>query len=198
MKRIGLTGGIASGKTTVARLLESMGVPVLDADQLSRKVVLPGQPAHAEIAERWPEVIGPDGAIDRAKLGARVFRNPAELRELTGLVLPRIVDEIERGCEALAGAGQPFCVVEAATLFEENLEHLVDGVLLVSLAPDEQIRRLRTRTGLSEEDARLRLAAQLPLETKRQRSRWVLDNSGPEAELPEKVRAMWQRVVREA
>lgn len=198
MKVIGLTGGIASGKSTVARLLAGMGVPVIDADRISREVVEPGRPAHAEVAARWPQVVRADRTLDRAALGALVFADPAQRRELTAMVMPRIAEEFARQVQALAAAGHPFCVFEAATLLEEKMEHLVAGVLVVSLPPDEQVRRVMARNGLTEAQARARLAAQLPLEEKVRRARWVLENSGPESELEGKVRALWGRIVSEA
>jgi dephospho-CoA kinase len=197
MKVIGLTGGIASGKSTVARILRELGVRVLDADQISREVMSPGRPAYRAIAGRWPQVLLPDGAIDRAKLGAIVFADETQRRELTGQVVPRIVAEIERRTHEIAAQGVAACVLEAATLFEERLERLVDGVLLVSVPPEEQVRRLVSRSGLSEKEARARLAAQLPLEEKLARSRWVLDNSGPERDLAARVRAVWEKICRE-
>lgn len=198
MKLIGLTGGIASGKSTVARLIAGLGVPVVDADQLSRDVVEPGTPALAEIALRWPRCITADGRLDRKAMGALVFADAAQRRELTAIVLPRVTAAFAARADALRARGAPFCVFEAATLYEEKLEHLVVGVLVVSLPPDEQVRRLMARNSLSEEAARARLKAQLPLEEKVRRARWVLDNSGPEAELPARVRAVWERIEREA
>ncbi len=198
MKVIGLTGGIASGKSTVARLLAGMGVPVIDADLLAREVVEPGQPALAGVAARWPSVLRPDGTLDRRALGGIVFADAEERAALTALVLPRLVARFEAQREALAARGERCCVFEAATLFEEGLQGAVDGVLVVSLPPDEQVRRVRARNGLTEEEARARLAAQLPLSEKVRRARWVLDNSGPEAELEGRVRALWEQICREA
>jgi dephospho-CoA kinase len=198
MKIIGLTGGIASGKSTVARLLATQGVPVIDADQLSRVVVEPETVGQKAVAARWPQVVDPWGVIDRAALGAIVFADPAERAALTAIVIPLVVEEFRRRAQALEAAGEELCVFEAATLFEEQLEALVDGVLVVTAPPEEQVRRLMARTGLSQADARARLAAQLPLSEKVARSRWVLDNGGPEAELAPKVRALWDRLRQEA
>lgn len=198
MKIVGLTGGIASGKSTVARLIAGLGVPVVDADLLSRDVVEPGTPALAEISRRWPQALRPDGALDRKAMGRLVFADPEERRALTAIVLPRILEAFRARAAALEAAGEPFCVFEAATLYEEKLERLVAGVLVVSLPADEQVRRLMARNALSEDEARRRLAAQLPLEEKVRRARWVLANDGPEAELPAKVERLWERIRREA
>jgi dephospho-CoA kinase len=194
MKTIGLTGGIASGKSTVGRMLRALGVPVIDADQLARDVVQPGTPALLAIATRWPQVVGPDGALDRAKLGAIVFSDEGQRRELGAIVVPRIAEAFLSQAGSLAQTGMQRCVFEAATLFEEHLEHLVDGVLVVSLPAGEQVKRLVSRNGLSEAEARARLAAQWPLEEKAKRARWVIDNSGSEADLERVVRETWERI----
>jgi dephospho-CoA kinase len=198
MRIIGLTGGIASGKSTVGRLLRELGVTVIDADQLAREVVQPGTPAHAEIAARWKEVVQADGQIDRARLGAIVFADEAQRKELTAVVLPRIVEAFLAREKELAQKGEAVCVFEAATLFEEHLEHLVDSVLLVALPPELQIERLMARNGLSEAEARERLAAQWPMPQKIARSRWVVDNSGTEADLARAVRETWERLLAQA
>ena len=194
MRIIGLTGGIASGKSTAARALMRLGVPVIDADQLSRLVVEPARPAHEAIAQRWPEVVRADRSLDRARLGAVVFEDPAQRRELTSLVMPAMIDEFRRQAGELARRGEPFCVLEAATLFEEGLEPLVDGVLVIALPEAQQLHRLRVRNGYTESEARARLAAQLPLQEKVRRARWVVDNSGDEAELARQVEAVWEGI----
>lgn len=198
MKIIGLTGGIGSGKSTVGRVLDRMGVPVVDADQLARQAVELGTPAHAAIAARWPHVIQSDETIDRAALGRIVFSDVAQRRELTEIVLPRIKEELLRRRDELARRGHSLCVFEMATLFEENLEHTVDGVLLVTAPIEDQVRRAVARTGMSESDARARIAAQLGVDEKRARARWVLDNSSSEIDLERRVREVWARITTEA
>ncbi len=198
MKVIGLTGGIASGKSTVGRLLASWGVPVIDADQLSRQAVLPGSPTLARIGQRWPQVICADGSLDRAALGAVVFADAAQRAELTAIVIPRIVELMLEERARLQQRGARLCVFEAAVLFEEGWQGLVDGVLLVSAPPQVQIERLVARNGYTDQQARQRLNAQLPLEEKVRRSRWVLDNSGTEAELEQQLRRLWERIETEA
>lgn len=198
MKIIGLTGGIASGKSTAARALAGLGVPVIDADQLSRAAVEPGAPALRAIAERWPQVIRPDGALDRQRLGTIVFADAAQRRALTSLLMPAMVEEFRRRAAELERRGEPFCAFEAATLFEEGLESLVDGVLVVAASEAQQIERLRARNGYTEAEARARLAAQLPLEEKVRRARWVVDSGAGEEELARRVRALWPQICREA
>jgi dephospho-CoA kinase len=197
MKLIGLTGGIASGKSTVARILAAMGVPVIDADQLARRIVEPGRPANAAIARRWPQVLLPDGRIDRAQLGSIVFADQEQLRELTAITVPRILEEMDREAREAEENGHEVCVVEGATLFEEHAEGLFEGVLVVSASPEEQVRRLAERNGYGEEQARQRLAAQMPLEEKLERARWVVENTGSPEELEARVREVWERILRE-
>lgn len=194
MKLIGLTGGIASGKSTVAQMLAELGVPIVDADQLARVVVEPGKPAWREIAERWPEVIRPDRTLDRARLGAIVFNDADERRALSRITIPRIAEEALRQVTELRERGEPIAVFEAATLFEEGLEGMVEGVLVVSLPPEQQIARLMARSGLTEAEARARLDAQLPLEEKVRRATWVIDNRGTREELRDKVAAIWEKI----
>ena len=198
MKIIGLTGGIASGKSTVARLLASFGVSVIDADLLAREAVEPGTPALQAIAAHWPGAIGPDGTLSRQALADVVFADPTQREALEAIVVPGIVDGFRERAGALAAQGQRFCVLEAATLFEERLERLVDGVLVVTAPQEEQVRRFVQRTGLSEREARARMAAQLPQEEKVRRSRWVLDNGGPAHDLELRVRELWERIQTEA
>ncbi len=194
MKLIGLTGGIASGKSTVARLLAERGVPIIDADQLAREVVEPDRPAWREIAARWPQVIRPDRTLDRAKLGAIVFADADERKALSRITIPRIAEATFERVTALRERGEPIAVFEAATLFEEGLEGMVNGVLVVSLPPAEQVKRLMARNGLTEQEAWARLNAQLPLEEKVRRATWVLENSGTPEELRDKVAAIWEKI----
>ncbi len=198
MKVIGVTGGIASGKSAATRVLSSLGVPVIDADQLSRAAAAPGTPALRAVAQRWPQVIGADGALDRPRLGAIVFADAAERRALTSLLMPAMIDEFRRRAAELERRGEPFCAFEAATLFEEGLEPLVDGVLVVAASQAQQIERLRSRNGYTDAEARARLAAQLPLEEKVRRARWVVDNTGDEETLARSMRALWPQICREA
>lgn len=197
MKIVGLTGGIASGKSTASRLLASWDVPVVDADQLSREVMTPGGSAYPAVARRWPEAVRADGTLDRSRLGAIVFADPAQRSELTAIVVPQIVAAFQQRLAALRAEGRDCVVLEAATLIEEGLDHTVDGVLLVAASPEVQIGRLVARNRLTEEQARQRLAAQLPLEAKRARATWVLDNDGTEEHLAAALRALWERVRRE-
>lgn len=191
MKRIGLTGGIASGKSTVARWIEVRGVPVLDADQVSRDVTRPGMEALQKIVERWPQTLLGDGTLDRTTLGRIAFSQPTERQSLEAIVLPEILKAFENWASACEAAGCPICVFDAALLFEHNLDARFDGILLVAAPPELQIERLMARDGLSCSQARARLSAQLPLETKRARARWILENEGSIGELRTHFETLW-------
>ena len=156
MRVIGLTGNIGSGKSTVARMLAGRGFPVIDADRLSREVVEPGMPALSEIEERFPGVVK-DGALDRAALGARVFSNPAERRALEAILHPRIAVEARRRLQAAEDSGHPVAIYEAALIVENSLQQGMDGLIVVTVPADEQLKRVVSRDGLSEDAVRARM-----------------------------------------
>jgi dephospho-CoA kinase len=183
MRRIGLTGGIASGKSLVARLLRERGVEVIDADAVAREVVEPGQAALADIAARWPEVVR-DGRLDRKALGARVFADPSERRELERIVHPRIQAEVKRRFAAAEARGAGHVVYEAALLLENDLDRGMDATLVV----------LHERDGLSGEEARSRIAAQMPLQEKLARATFVIENAGTLDDLRRRVDEVWRDV----
>jgi dephospho-CoA kinase len=187
MRIWGLTGNIGSGKSTVARLLAARGVPVVDADQVAREVVLPGRPALREIAARWPAAISPDGTLDRKALAARVFADPAEREALNRIVHPRIAGEVSSRLAALAAAGHPVAVYEAALIVENGQHQGLDGLIVVTAPEAVQIGRLLTRDGMTREEARARIAAQLPAAEKARLATAVIDNAGSEADLAAQV-----------
>jgi dephospho-CoA kinase len=183
----GLTGNIGSGKSTVARLLAARGVPVVDADQIAREVVLPGRPALREIAARWPSVISPDGTLDRKALAARVFADPKERAELNHIVHPRIAEEVSVRMGALAGAGHPVAVYEAALIVETGLHAGLDGLIVVTAPEPAPISRLQSREAMTDAEVRARIAAQLPIAEKLRHATAVIDNAGSEADLHAQV-----------
>jgi dephospho-CoA kinase len=196
VRLIGLTGGIATGKSTVARLLADRGAVIVDADLLAREVVEPGSPALAEIAARFGgSVLTPEGALDRAALGAVVFADPEERRRLEAITHPRIAALMgERIAEGLA-SDAPLVVADIPLLFENDRDGLVEGVLLVDAPEDVQLRRLILRDGVGEAAARARVAAQMPLTEKRRRATWVIDNGGSPEQTAAQVAAWWERWV---
>jgi dephospho-CoA kinase len=178
LKFVGLTGGIGTGKSTVAQMIRAAGIPVLDADVLARQVVEPGQPAHAAIAAAWPDVIGPDGAIDRKKLGARVFNDPAARLQLEAITHPRIQERAEAEARRLEAAGHRLAFYEASLLVESNRHRGFDGLVVVTASEEQQLARAMARDGSTREQALARLRAQMPAEEKRRAATHLIDNSG--------------------
>jgi dephospho-CoA kinase len=193
IKVIGLTGGIASGKSTVSGMLRQLGVDVIDADAISRDVVEPGTPGLAEVARRFPGVLGPDGRLDRAKLGARIFFDPQERAALNAILHPLIQEEFRRRAAELEQQGKPLVVYDAALLIENGLHRKMDAVVVVNAPEDVQRRRLMERNGLTREEADARVASQMPLREKIPLATWVVDNGGT----LEATRAQVERIRKE-
>jgi dephospho-CoA kinase len=191
MQLFGLTGGIASGKSTVSAMFAQAAVPIIDADELARAVVEPGQPALAEIALRFPGTVGPDGRLDRAKLGARIFADATERTALGAITHPRIQALAMERTAALAERGEPAAIYDAALLIENGLHRGLDGVILVACPEAVQLARLMTRNGLTQAQAKERIASQMPLEQKRPFATWVIDNGGA----LEATRAQVEKVI---
>lgn len=177
-KLVGLTGGIGSGKSTVAGMIREQGLPVIDADVVARQVVEPGLPAHAEIARIWPEVVGSDGRIDRQRLAAIVFADETSKRRLEAITHPRIREHIAAQAAALAAAGNSLAFVEAALLVETEFYAELDGLVVVVASEEAQVERVMARDACSRESARLRLRAQYPLADKVRVADYVVENSG--------------------
>ncbi|MBS1149028.1 MAG: dephospho-CoA kinase [Myxococcaceae bacterium] len=191
---IGLTGSIATGKSTVARMLVERGAALLDADQIAREVVTRGQSALAEIAARFPGVILPDGSLDRQALGERIFSNPAERQALNAITHPRIQAEVIARTLALTGQGVPVVIYDAALLIENKLHEALEGVILVTAPPGVQRQRLIARDGLTVEQAEARIASQLPQEEKLKFATWVIDNGGTLEATRLQVDALWEKL----
>jgi len=194
MRVVGLTGGIASGKSTVTAMFRELGAPVIDADEVARDVVEPGTPGLAEVAHRFPGVVDASGRLDRAALGQRVFADPAERRALEAIVHPRIREEVARRIEALARTGVTVVLYDAALLIENELHRGMDGVIVVSAPESLQRSRLAARDGLDDAAITARLAAQLPLADKRAHATWVVDNGGSLDETRAQVRRIWDQI----
>jgi len=167
MKRLGITGGIASGKSVVAEMLREMGFHVLDADALGHTLMEPGTQAYDEIVREFGAgVTGAEGRIDRGKLGAMVFADRGKLERLNGILHPRVEEEIVRRFgEWERGGVRDAAFVEAALLVEAGYQKNLDGLLVAWCRPEQQMERLLTR-GLSEVEAQRRIAAQMPAEEK--------------------------------
>jgi len=194
MRIFGLTGGIASGKSTVSWMLRELGAHVLDADVIAREVVAPGTPGLAAIAEHFGDVLAPDGSLDRKALGARIFDSPAERAALEAITHPRIRQAFLEQSWALAESGVTELFYDAALLIENRLHEGMDAVVVVWVPREVQLARLMARDSLTLPQAQSRLAAQLPLEEKRRLATDVIDNSGSREQTRLQVEALWSRL----
>jgi dephospho-CoA kinase len=191
MLRLGLTGGIASGKSAVAAMLREMGFAVLDADSLAHRLIEPGQPAHEEILREFgPAVLAADGRVDRAKLSTIVFNDRAKLDRLNAIVHPRVAEVVLRQFDEWQRSGmRDAAFLEAALLIESGIHKNLDGLVVAWCEPQQQLERLLAR-GLTEAEARRRIAAQLPVEEKLRLATEKVDCSGSLEETRRQVQAL--------
>jgi dephospho-CoA kinase len=196
LKVVGLTGGIGSGKSTVAQLMAARGVPVVDADALAREVVAPGGPAHGDVAAAWPEAIAPDGTVDRKQLAAIIFGDPAARARLEAITHPRIAAAADARLAALAGEGYRLALYEATLLVESGRWSDFDGLVVVTASTETQIARTMARDGLSRAQAEARVRAQLPTEEKVRVATDVIDNDGARAATEAQVEALLAKLQR--
>lgn len=197
MKIVGLTGGIASGKSTAARYLADVGAVHIDADRLGHRAYEPGSPGFdSVVAEFGTHIVGENGEIDRKKLGGEVFGKPERLEALTAIVWPAIRTLAETEMAAIADR-QPDAVVvlEAAVLFEAGWEDAVDEVWAVIVEPDVAVMRAMSRDGSDEAAVRSRIAAQLTNDERRSRADVAIDNSEDEEALRGQLDELWVRVT---
>lgn len=195
---VGLTGGIATGKSTAARFFAEAGGRLIDADRLARRVVEPGRPALAALAEAFgPEVVRPDGSLDREALAARVFGRPEALGRLNAIVHPRVAEEADAAIRAIRRTDPGALIVyDVPLLYECGLAGRFEAVVVVYVPREEQAARLMRRDGLSRAQAEARLASQLDIEEKARRADFVLDNRGSVDDLRRQVEALvdrWRR-----
>lgn len=193
---IGLTGGIASGKSTVAKMLVEKGAYLIDADQLAREVVEPGRPAWRAIVDWLGEsILLPDRNIDRARLADIVFNDPVMLDRLNKIVHPRVGSRFLAFSEQIKAQNPEAVVVyDIPLLIEAGMQEMVDLVLLVYLPRESQISRLQQRDGISRSEAEARLNAQKPLEEKKEDADVIIDNSGTIAETARQVDQFWTKL----
>ena len=192
MHVIGLTGGIASGKSTVARFFRENHVPVLDADVLGHRTYDPGTDTFRAVVKAFgEELVADDGTIDRKVLGAKVFGRPDELKRLTDIVWPGIRRLASEALSELETAGNELVVLEAAVLFEAGWEDLVDETWVVVVEPDFAVARLASRNGLDEAAARARIASQLSNAERTARAHVVIENNGSFDELQQRIERAW-------
>ncbi|MFN0061210.1 MAG: dephospho-CoA kinase [Myxococcaceae bacterium] len=198
MRVYGLTGGIAAGKSTVARALRHKGAHLIDADALAREVVAPGTEGFREIRERFPEALRADGKLDRAALAARVFSYPDDRRDLEAIVQPKIQKRFRELTRAAEAADVPFVIYDAALLVEKGLHHALSGVIVVEVPLEVQVQRLMARDGLSREDALARIQSQTHPDVRRRAARWVIDNAGSLESTQRQTHAVLAEIQRES
>jgi dephospho-CoA kinase len=194
MLRVGLTGGIGSGKSTVVRMLREMKLPAIEADDLAWEATRAGQPAYQEIVAAFGRgILQADGEIDRARLAAIVFGTKEELDRLNRIVHPRVLDRANRWLEEQQAAGSAAAIVEAPLLVEAGYHRAFDRLVVVWCRPEQQIDRLVAR-GMDPGEAKRRIVAQMPAEEKRRMADDVIDNSGTVAETRKQVAALVEKL----
>lgn len=199
---IGLTGGIASGKSTVSETLREFGARIIDADTITREIQSPGSDALREIREMFGDrVIAPDGTLIRRELGRIVFSSEKARNTLNSIIHPRVIDRTKEILRDLSESAPregpvPIAVVDAPLLLEAGVDAVVDEVWVVALPREQQAERLMKREGYSREEAFSRIDSQMPLEEKEKRADYVIDNSGTPEETREQVFALWSSLER--
>jgi dephospho-CoA kinase len=197
MRIIGLTGGIATGKSCVARFIEELGVTVVDADQLSREAVVPGSRALKRIvAEFGADILTPDGFLDRKRLGAIVFSDQEKRYRLEAIMHPEIRRLADERVARAEDAGQRVLVYMAPLLIEAGLEERVDEVWVVTVRPEIQLERLMARDGIDRKTAERMVASQMPLAEKERHGSVIIDNGGTLDETRRLLNEIWDREIR--
>ena len=196
MRIIGLTGGIASGKTTVARMLAELGAIVVDADQISREAVMPGSAALAALVEEFgPDILLPDGTLDRARVARTVFHDPAARKRLEAILHPAIRQLADQKLTELRKVGTEVVLYIAPLLIEAGAVSRVDEIWVVHVDQATQISRLMSRDGITEQEALQRIAAQMPMEEKRKYGKVVIENGQGIDQTAKQVKQIWEREV---
>lgn len=194
---VGLTGGIASGKSTVANMMADLGARIIDADVIARHVVEPGQSALADIREAFgEEVIDEDGALDRAALGQVVFEDPQARQRLNAITHPRIAQRMMQRAEQMREEGADWVIYDAALIVENGIHRWLDSLIVVAADHDVQLERLMQRDGLARQEALQRIDSQMPLPEKIAVADYVIDNNGPLADTLEQVEEVYAQIER--
>jgi dephospho-CoA kinase len=193
----GLTGGIATGKSTVAAIFEEAGARLIDADRIAREAVRKDAPAYREIVAHFgPEVLRENGELDRKRLAAVIFGDPDEQRALERIVHPRVRQAIDLGIEQLRRqAPDALLIVDIPLLFEAGMQHGLDAVIVVYAPEDLQAERLMARDGLTRPEAVARIRAQMPIESKRALATYLIDNSGSMARTRAETLEVYRRLT---
>lgn len=189
---IGLTGGIATGKSTIGRMLVDRGARLVDADEVAREIVRPGEPALEAIASLFGQaVMQPDGTLNRQALGDIVFRDKSQLARLEGITHPAIRERMQARIRSYAADSPALIVADVPLLYETKQEHLYEGVLVVYVPKELQAERLMSRSGMQRAEAERRIGLQVDIEEKRRRADWVIDNSGTTEDAERQINHFW-------
>lgn len=194
---VGLTGSIATGKSTVSEMFRRKGAEIIDADQIAREVVEPGTEGLERIAREFgPGILDDEGKLNRERLGARIFHNPAEREKLNRLLHPLIVDSMRDKTEKIKKEKDPDLLIwDVPLLIEGNLTHWVEAVILVYTPKEIQLERLMKRNALSREEAEKRILAQMDIEEKKKHADYVIDNRGTLSETERQVDQLWKQLI---
>jgi dephospho-CoA kinase len=197
MLNVGLTGGIASGKSTIAKMFVKKGAHLIDFDGLAHEVQEPEKPAWKEVVNHFGKrILQPDKKIDRIKLGDIVFADKEKLMELNNIVHPLVFQEWHARLEKISKKEKHAIVLsDVPLLFEVNMQHLFDLTMLVLVTPEEQVSRLMTRNGVNKEEAEKRLKSQMPISEKIALADIVIDNKGSIAKTEKRVKQVWQELL---
>jgi dephospho-CoA kinase len=199
MLRVGLTGGIACGKSTISRMFRDLDIPILDADPLAHELLEPGQPVYDQVVKEFgPEILANDKSIDRSKLGPIVFADPEKLKRLNQIIHPHIVEIVDRWFATLdQPGGPPIAIVEAALLIEAGYRPKLNCLIVVRCTPGQQLARLRER-GLNEIQAQQRINSQIPIEDKIKVADEIVDGGTTFEETSRQVRDLTGRLKHQA
>lgn len=196
MLKVGLTGGIGSGKSTAASRLQQLGATIIDADQVAREIVEPGQPALTELAEAFEGILAEDGSLNRAELARQAFATPEATQKLNSITHPRIRERTQQLFAEAEANGAEVVIYDMPLLIENGEYKRMDHVLVVDAPDDVRVERLVTQRGLDEGDARRRIAAQIDRQTRLAAADTVLDNGGDREILIEQVDKFWASLSR--
>ena len=195
-KIFGLTGSIASGKSTVSNFLKELNVPIVDADVIAKEVVEIGQPAYKKIVEAFgSEILLDSGEINRPFLGSIIFNNKEKRLQLNEIVHPEVRREMKEQADRYIKQGEPLVILDIPLLYEGNSIELVEKVIVVTVSEENQLKRLMKRNGLSKEDALLRIASQIPVKEKAARADYVIDNNGDFEDTKRQVKDLLNKII---
>jgi len=198
MKVIGLTGNIASGKSTVAGMFSNLGAKIIDADQIARELVEPGKPAWNDIVKEFGEaVLNPDGTVNRKKLGETVFNDERKRTLLNEITHPRIISRIRELVDMYGNEGALVVIIEAALIVEKGgLRDLIQALIVVTTDEETQIKRLTERSGLTTDEALSRIRSQMPSSEKVKHADYVIPNKGSLSQCETNVNSVWEKITR--